>query len=97
MLQIVIDNLDVIISILIGLYTLIKSTKSFKDILIGLYSLVVNANFKFPKEQGQSKLDYVLTEIYKMFPKSKLLKLIPKSTLISIIEGILKVHKEVNG
>ena len=71
------------------------ATKRYGDIKTGLLTLIVAAEEKHGLYDNDKKLDYVLTTIYTLFPKSKLLKLIPQNTLKSIISGLLatlKIH-----
>lgn len=69
------------------------TTKRWGDIKTGLLTLIVAAEEKYGLHDNDKKLDYVLTTIYTLFPKSKLLKLIPQSTLKAIISGLLTTMK----
>ena len=69
------------------------TTKRYGDIKTGLLALIVAAEEKYGLYDNDKKLDYVLTTIYAVFPKSKLLKLIPQNTLKSIISGLLTTMK----
>ena len=69
------------------------ATKRWGDIKTGLLSLIIAAEEKYGLYDNDKKLDYVLTTIYAVFPKSKLLKLIPQNTLKSIISGLLTTMK----
>ena len=69
------------------------ATKRWGDIKTGLLTLIVAAEEKYGLYDNDKKLDYVLTTIYTLFPKSKLLKLIPQSTLKAIISGLLTTMK----
>ena len=69
------------------------ATKRWGDIKTGLLTLIVAAEEKYGLYDNDKKLDYVLTTIYTLFPKSKLLKIIPQSTLKAIISGLLTTLK----
>ena len=69
------------------------ATKRWGDIKTGLLTLIVAAEEKYGLYDNEKKLDYVLTTIYTLFPKSKLFKLIPQSTLKAIISGLLTTLK----
>ena len=69
------------------------ATKRYGDIKTGLLTLIVAAEEKHGLYDNDKKLDYVLTTIYTVFPKSKLLKLIPQNTLKAIISGLLATLK----
>ena len=69
------------------------ATKRWGDIKTGLLTLIVAAEEKYGLYDNDKKLDYVLTTIYTLFPKSKLLKLIPQSTLKAIISSLLATLK----
>ena len=69
------------------------ATKRYGDIKTGLLALIVAAEEKYGLYDNDKKLDYVLTTIYAVFPKSKLLKLIPQNTLKAIISGLLTTMK----
>ena len=69
------------------------ATKRWGDIKTGLLTLIVAAEEKYGLYDNDKKLDYVLTTIYTVFPKSKLLKLIPQNTLKAIISGLLTTLK----
>jgi len=69
------------------------ATKRYGDIKTGLLTLAVAAEEKFGLYDNQTKLEYVLDTIYKIFPNSKLLKLLPKTVLKAILEGLLTTLK----
>ena len=86
--QIIMQNLWTILAAIAWLISVIV-TKRWGDIKTGLLTLIVAAEEKHGLYDNEKKLDYVLTTIYTLFPKSKLLKLIPQNTLKSIISGLL--------
>lgn len=86
--QIIMQNLWTILTAIAWLISVIV-TKRWGDIKTGLLTLIVAAEEKHGLYDNEKKLDYVLTTIYTLFPKSKLLKLIPQNTLKSIISGLL--------
>lgn len=90
--QIIKENLWTILTAIAWLVTTI-ATKRWGDIKTGLLTLIVAAEEKYGLYDNDKKLDYVLTTIYAIFPKSKLLKLIPQNTLKSIISGLLATLK----
>ena len=65
------------------------TTKRYGDIKAGLLTLIVAAEEKYGLYDNEKKLDYVITTVYTIFPKSKLLKMIPQNTLKAIISGLL--------
>ena len=92
MKEIIMQNLWTILAAIAWLVTTI-ATKRYGDIKTGLITLIVAAEEKYGLYDNDKKLDYVLTTIYAVFPKSKLLKLIPQNTLKSIISGLLTTMK----
>ena len=92
MKEIIMQNLWTILAAIAWLVTTI-ATKRYGDIKTGLLALIVAAEEKYGLYDNDKKLDYVLTTIYAVFPKSKLLKLIPQNTLKSIISGLLTTLK----
>lgn len=90
--QMIMQNLWTILAAIAWLATTI-ATKRYGDIKTGLITLIVAAEEKYGLYDNDKKLDYVLTTIYAVFPKSKLLKLIPQNTLKSIISGLLATLK----
>ena len=90
--QIIKENLWTILAAITFIISTI-ATKRYGDIKTGLLSLIVAAEEKYGLYDNDKKLDYVLTTIYAVFPKSKLLKLIPQNTLKSIISGLLTTMK----
>lgn len=92
MKEIIMQNLWTILAGIAWLVTTI-ATKRYGDIKTGLITLIVAAEEKYGLYDNDKKLDYVLTTIYTIFPKSKLLKLIPQNTLKSIISGLLTTMK----
>ena len=68
-------------------------TKRWGDIKTGLLTLAVAAEEKHGLYDNQTKLEYVLDTIYKLFPNSKLIKLLPKTVLKAILEGLLTTLK----
>ena len=90
--QIIMQNLWTILAAVMWLVTTI-ATKRYGDIKTGLLSLIVAAEEKYGLYDNDKKLDYVLTTIYTVFPKSKLLKMIPQSTLKAIVSGLLTTMK----
>jgi hypothetical protein len=69
------------------------ATKRYGDIKTGLLTLIVAAEERYGLYDNDKKLDYVLTTIYTLFPKSKLLKLIPQNTFKAIISGLITTMK----
>jgi hypothetical protein len=69
------------------------ATKRYGDIKTGLITLIVAAEEKYGLYDNDKKLDYVITTVYTVFPKSKLLKMIPQNTLKAIISGLLTTMK----
>lgn len=92
MKEIIIQNLWTILTAIAWFVTTI-ATKRYGDIKTGLITLIVAAEEKYGLYDNDKKLDYVLTTIYAVFPKSKLLKMIPQNTLKSIISGLLTTMK----
>lgn len=92
MKEIIMQNLWTILAAIAWFVSTI-ATKRYGDIKTGLLTLIVAAEEKFGLYDNDKKLDYVLTTIYAVFPKSKLLKLIPQNTLKSIISGLLATMK----
>ena len=92
MKEIIMQNLWTILATIAWLVSTI-ATKRYGDIKTGLITLIVAAEEKYGLYDNDKKLDYVLTTIYAVFPKSKLLKLIPQNTLKSIISGLLTTMK----
>ena len=92
MKEIIMQNLWTILAAIAWLVTTI-ATKRYGDIKTGLLTLIVAAEEKFGLYDNEKKLDYVITTIYTVFPKSKLLKMIPQNTLKSIISGLLTTMK----
>ena len=90
--QFIKDNLWTILTAITFIVSTI-ATKRYGDIKTGLITLIVAAEEKFGLYDNDKKLDYVLTTIYTIFPKSKLLKLMPKSVLKAILEGLLATMK----
>ncbi len=90
--QIIMQNLWTILAAIAWLVSVII-TKRWGDIKTGLLTLIVAAEEKHGLYDNEKKLDYVLTTIYTLFPKSKLLKLIPQNTLKAIISGLLTTMK----
>ena len=90
--QIIKENIWTILAAITWLVTTIAA-KRYGDIKTGLLTLIVAAEEKYGLYDNEKKLDYVLTTIYAVFPKSKLLKLIPQNTLKSIISGLLTTMK----
>jgi len=90
--QFIKDNLWTILTAITFIVSTI-ATKRYGDIKTGLLTLIVAAEEKFGLYDNDKKLDYVLTTIYTLFPKSKLLKIIPQSTLKAIISGLLTTLK----
>ena len=90
--QIIKENIWTIFAAIAWLVTTI-ATKRYGDIKTGLITLIVAAEEKYGLYDNDKKLDYVLTTIYAVFPKSKLLKMIPQNTLKSIISGLLTTMK----
>ena len=92
MKEIIMQNLWTILAAIAWLVTTI-ATKRYADIKTGLITLIVAAEEKHGLYDNQTKLEYVLDTIYKLFPNSKLLKLIPKTVLKAILEGLLTTLK----
>lgn len=92
MKEIIMQNLWTILAGIAWLVSTI-ATKRYGDIKTGLITLIVAAEEKYGLYDNDKKLDYVLTTIYTIFPKSKLLKMIPLNTLKAIIEGLLVTLK----
>jgi len=90
--QIIKENVWTILTAITFIVSTI-ATKRYGDIKTGLITLIVAAEEKFGLYDNDKKLDYVLTTIYAVFPKSKLLKMIPQNTLKSIISGLLTTMK----
>ena len=92
MKEFIMQNLWTIIAAITWLVSVIV-TKRYGDIKTGLLTLAVAAEEKHGLYDNQTKLDYVLDTIYKLFPNSKLLKMLPKTFLKSILEGLLTTLK----
>ena len=92
MKEIIMQNLWTILAAIAWLVTTI-ATKRYGDIKTGLITLIVAAEEKYGLYDNDKKLDYVITTVYAVFPKSKLLKMIPQNTLKSIISGLLTTMK----
>ena len=92
MKEFVLQNLWTIIAGIAWLVSVIV-TKRYGDIKTGLLTLAVAAEEKHGLYDNQTKLDYVLDTIYKLFPNSKLLKMLPKTFLKAILEGLLTTLK----
>ena len=90
--QIIKDNLWTILTAITWLVSVIV-TKRYGDIKTGLLTLAVAAEEKHGLYDNQTKLEYVLDTIYKLFPNSKLIKLLPKTVLKAILEGLLTTLK----
>ena len=90
--QIIKENLWTILTAIAWLVSVIV-TKRYGDIKTGLLTLAVAAEEKHGLYDNQTKLEYVLDTIYKLFPNSKLLKLLPKTALKAILEGLLTTLK----
>jgi hypothetical protein len=90
--QFIKENIWTILSAIAWLVSVIV-TKRWGDIKTGLITLIVAAEEKYGLYDNDKKLDYVLTTIYAVFPKSKLLKLIPQNALKAIISGLLATLK----
>ena len=90
--QIIMQNLWTILAAIAWLVSVIV-TKRYGDIKTGLLTLAVAAEEKHGLYDNQTKLEYVLDTIYKLFPNSKLLKLLPKTVLKAILEGLLTTMK----
>ena len=86
------QNLWTILAAIAWLVSVIV-TKRYGDIKTGLLTLAVAAEEKHGLYDNQTKLEYVLDTIYKLFPNSKLLKLLPKTVLKAILEGLLTTLK----
>ena len=92
MKEIIMQNLWTILAAIAWLVSVIV-TKRYGDIKTGLLTLAVAAEEKHGLYDNQTKLEYVLDTIYKLFPNSKLLKLLPKTVLKAILEGLLTTLK----
>lgn len=92
MKELIMQNLWTILTAVAWLVSVIV-TKRWGDIKTGLLTLIVAAEEKYGLYDNDKKLDYVITTIYTVFPKSKLLKIIPQNTLKSIISGLLATMK----
>ena len=92
MKEIIMQNLWTMLAAVAWLVSVI-SAKRWGDIKTGLLTLIVAAEEKFGLYDNEKKLDYVLTTIYAIFPKSKLLKIIPQNVLKAIISGLLTTLK----
>ena len=90
--QIIKENIWTILAAIAWLVSVIV-TKRYGDIKTGLLTLAVAAEEKHGLYDNQTKLEYVLDTIYKLFPNSKLLKLLPKTVLKAILEGLLTTLK----
>lgn len=90
--QFITQNLWTILAAAAWLVSVIV-TKRYGDIKTGLLTLAVAAEEKHGLYDNQTKLEYVLDTIYKLFPNSKLLKLLPKTVLKAILEGLLTTLK----
>ena len=92
MKEIIMQNLWTILAAIAWFVSVIV-TKRYGDIKTGLLTLAVAAEEKHGLYDNQTKLEYVLDTIYKLFPNSKLLKLLPKTVLKAILEGLLTTMK----
>ena len=92
MKEIIMQNLWTILAAIAWFVSVIV-TKRYGDIKTGLLTLAVAAEEKHGLYDNQTKLEYVLDTIYKLFPNSKLLKLLPKTVLKAILEGLLTTLK----
>ena len=92
MKEIIMQNIWTILAAIAWLVSVIV-TKRYGDIKTGLLTLAVAAEEKHGLYDNQTKLEYVLDTIYKLFPNSKLLKLLPKTVLKAILEGLLTTLK----
>ena len=92
MKELILQNLWTIIAGIAWLVSVIV-TKRYGDIKTGLLTLAVAAEEKHGLYDNQTKLEYVLDTIYKLFPNSKLIKLLPKTVLKAILEGLLTTLK----
>ena len=92
MKELILTNLWTIIVAVTWLVSVIV-TKRYGDIKTGLLTLAVAAEEKHGLYDNQTKLEYVLDTIYKLFPNSKLIKLLPKTVLKAILEGLLTTLK----
>ena len=92
MKEFVLQNLWTIIAGIAWLVSVIV-TKRYGDIKTGLLTLAVAAEEKHGLYDNQTKLEYVLNTIYKLFPNSKLVKMLPKTVLKAILEGLLTTLK----
>ena len=92
MKEMIMQNLWTIIAAITWLVSVIV-TKRYGDIKTGLLTLAVAAEEKHGLYDNQTKLEYVLNTIYKLFPNSKLVKMLPKTVLKAILEGLLTTLK----
>ena len=92
MKEFILTNLWTIIAGIAWLVSVI-ATKRYGDIKTGLLTLAVAAEEKHGLYDNQTKLEYVLNTIYKLFPNSKLVKMLPKTVLKAILEGLLTTLK----
>ena len=92
MKEFIMQNLWTIIAGITWLVSVII-TKRYGDIKTGLLTLAVAAEEKYGLYDNQTKLEYVLDTIYKLFPNSKLIKMLPKTVLKAILEGLLTTLK----
>ena len=92
MREFIMQNLWTIIAAITWLVSVIV-TKRYGDIKTGLLTLAVAAEEKHGLYDNQTKLEYVLNTIYKLFPNSKLVKMLPKTVLKAILEGLLTTLK----
>lgn len=92
MKELILQNLWTILAAIAWLVSVIV-TKRWGDIKTGLLTLAVAAEEKHGLYDNQTKLEYVLDTIYKVFPKSKILKMLPKTVLKAILEGLLTTLK----
>ena len=92
MKEFILQNLWTIIAGIAWLVSVIV-TKRYGDIKTGLLTLAVAAEEKHGLYDNQTKLEYVLNTIYKLFPNSKLVKVLPKTVLKAILEGLLTTLK----
>ena len=92
MKELMLQNLWTIIAGIAWLVSVIV-TKRYGDIKTGLLTLAVAAEEKHGLYDNQTKLEYVLNTIYKLFPNSKLVKMLPKTVLKAILEGLLTTLK----
>jgi hypothetical protein len=92
MKELILQNIWTILAGIAWLVSVIV-TKRYGDIKTALLTLAVAAEEKHGLYDNQTKLEYVLDTIYKLFPNSKLLKLLPKTVLKAILEGLLTTLK----